>query len=127
MSKRGLKFIVFLQCLLFLSPTNLFKHTHLSTQRQETSGRQESSTEITSRKRSDCKLQELCNNCERTVTKNNERTMPKSGKRGSNFMQSSGKMCTDIALLKKRRRIVFDERKWFNVKVYRDLMIIRCL
>ena len=25
MSKRGLKFIVFVQCLLFLSPTNLFK------------------------------------------------------------------------------------------------------
>ena len=26
MSKRGLKFIVFVQCLLFLSPTNLFKY-----------------------------------------------------------------------------------------------------
>ena len=38
----------------------------LSTQRWETPCRQENSTEITSRKRSDCKLQELCNNCERT-------------------------------------------------------------
>ena len=28
MSKRGLKFIVFVQCLLFLSPTNLFKYIH---------------------------------------------------------------------------------------------------
>ena len=26
MSKRGLKFIVFVQCLLFLSPTNLFNY-----------------------------------------------------------------------------------------------------
>ena len=26
MSKRGLKFIIFVQCLLFLSPTNLFKN-----------------------------------------------------------------------------------------------------
>ena len=42
--------------------------TNLSTQRRETSCRQENSTEITSRKRSDCKLQELCNNCERTLS-----------------------------------------------------------
>ena len=34
-------------------------------------------------------------------------------------------MCTDVALLRKKRCIVFDERKWLNVKVYRDLMIIR--
>ena len=34
-------------------------------------------------------------------------------------------MCTDVALLRKRRCIVFDERKWLNVKAYRDLMIIR--
>ena len=27
-------------------------------------------------------------------------------------------MCTDVALLKKRRCIMFDERKWLNVKVY---------
>ena len=98
----------------------------MSTQRRETSCRQENSTEITSRKRSDCKLQELCNNCERTV-KNNEGTTPKTGKKGSIYRQSSGilKMCTDVALLRKRRCVVFDERKWFNVKVYRDLMIIR--
>ena len=29
MSKRGLKFIVFVQCLLFLSPTNLFLYISL--------------------------------------------------------------------------------------------------
>ena len=34
-------------------------------------------------------------------------------------------MCTDVALLRKRRCIVFDERKWLNVKAYLDLMIIR--
>ena len=44
----------------------------MSTQRRETSCRQENSTEITSRKRSDCKLQELCNNCESTVKNNAE-------------------------------------------------------
>ena len=57
-------------------------------------------------KRSDGKLQELCNNCERTV-KNNEGTVPKNGKRGSIYRQSSGilKMCTDVALLRKRRCI----------------------
>ena len=33
MSKRGLKFIVFVQCLLFLSPTNLFKYNTTVVQR----------------------------------------------------------------------------------------------
>ena len=33
-------------------------------------------------------------------------------------------MCTDVALLR-NRCIVFDERKWLNVKAYRDLMVIR--
>ena len=53
--------------------------------------------------------------------------MPKTGKKDSIYRQSSGilKMCTDVALLRKRRCIVFDERKWLNVKAYRDLMIIR--
>ena len=94
--------------------------TNLSTQRRETSCRQENSTEITSRKRSDCKLQELCNNCERTV-KNNEGTVPKNGKRGSIYRQSSGilKMCTDEALLRKRmciweKMVKRESVSWFN-------------
>ena len=50
----------------------------------------ENSTEITSRKRSDCKLQELCNNCERTV-KNNEGTVKEQCRRPAKKAQFIGK------------------------------------